>query len=388
MLRRLLHLAPAACVALAACGTGEDGPHSAAPPGAPVSVGTEPRASVGVMEGDPMLELHRVVTPFLLGDGRLVVPVAGHRTIRLFSAEGAFITELGGPGEGPGEFASLGAAWARGDTIEAFDGSLRRITRFLPDRSFDVVSLDPVPSAQSAIPGALPDGWALMGVERAGVDRRDHLAVHHFARDGAHLGRVTELEGMARYRHPAGAGPHPLSPTARGRVAAGRLYLGDTLVPALRVLDALPEPAEHEVRWGVRDRPSVASVFRQVVDAAVAGADAGEADFLRERLEAAALPDDLSIFWDFMVDEEGFIWIRPYEPSEHAIALGASPLGGPGPGGEWLILSSEGDEVGQITIPDGLEPLHVTADAVVGIHRDGWDVESVRVHPLERSGGR
>ena len=55
-----------------------------------------------------------------------------------------------------------------------------------------------------------------------------------------------------------------------------------------------------------------------------------------------------------------------------------------GPGGNWLVISPEGAEVGWLEMPEGLEPVQITSDAVVGIYRDELGVESVRVHSLSR----
>ena len=83
-------------------------------------------------------------------------------------------------------------------------------------------------------------------------------------------------------------------------------------------------------------------------------------------------PDLLSSFWRFLVDEDGFVWVRPYEPLEHALALGGRPSG---PGGEWLVISPDGSEGGRIEVPAGLELVQVTSSSVVGLHRDDLGIE-------------
>ncbi|MDE2754796.1 MAG: hypothetical protein OXI83_19675, partial [Gemmatimonadota bacterium] len=139
--------------------------------------------------GDLHQEFDGVVRPFVLPDGRLVVPNAGGYDIRVFTEGGEFLDGLGGRGEGPGEFMYLSAAWPRGDTIEAFDGDLRRITRFLPDGSTEVV-----PIAGGEYPdlglgaGPLGRGWTLGGVVAAGFGQRDRISVQHSDRAGGRLG--------------------------------------------------------------------------------------------------------------------------------------------------------------------------------------------------------
>src|SRR5687768_15597263 len=112
-------LAIVTCV-LAACG-GDRTASTALPAGAPVAIADSARLQLGVISGDSILEFDRVTTPFVLADGRVVVPLRGKSVIRVFAPDGSHQATLGRYGEGPGEFTALGGAWARGDTIEALD---------------------------------------------------------------------------------------------------------------------------------------------------------------------------------------------------------------------------------------------------------------------------
>jgi hypothetical protein len=49
-----------------------------------------------------------------------------------------------------------------------------------------------------------------------------------------------------------------------------------------------------------------------------------------------------------------------------------------------MLFAPDGTEVGAVTIPAELEPVFITAEAVVGISRDPLGVEPVRVHRLDR----
>lgn len=367
---------------LAGCVSGDGGEADApVPPGTPLEIDSEPRLSIGVVEGDTLRQFHEVVTPFLLPNDRLVVPVAGAREIRVFGPDGDFVRSLGGPGEGPGEIGSLDAAWTRGDTVEAFDSGLHRILRFHPDGSVESVQLEGIPSAQRAVPGALQGGWVLYGVSDAGMGRRDEMTVHRFARDGSHRGVIARVKGMARFRTPAIGGPDPLSPRALFGLNRGEVYVAETLSPRIRVFDPSGN-LKREITWEPKDSPSGDAVVQEVVDSAVARAESGEATALRRRLESFPVRERVSAFWDFIVDDEGYLWIRPFEPIRHARALGG--FDGPGPGGRWLLITPDGARVGSVEMPDELEPIRITSDAVIGIRRDALGVESVGVHSLER----
>jgi hypothetical protein len=339
--------------------------------------------SVGVVEGDPNQEFDRVVTPFLMSDGRLIVPVAGARSIRVFDEQGFFSYSLGGEGAGPGEFRSLTAAWARGDTIEAMDDRLRRITRFIPGGSVEVVDLQSEVRDLSAVAGPVPEGWIAGGVAVGDAARRDSIVLRWFDRTGADRGATGTVEGYARYRTAFMSGPEPLSPRPMLQVTGGRAWVAESLTPAIRVLTPMGA-LDREIAWQPETARTPRDVLSLVIDSAVSRAPEGRAEALRRHLEAAEVPDRLSVFWKFIVEDDSFIWIRSFDPLKHAAALGGLSLTGGGAGGQWSILSPDGKLVGTMDVPADLEVVGITPGAVVGIARDALGVESVRVHRLER----
>lgn len=375
------HIAPILAGALLLACSAEDGDDVDAPGsvGAPLEIEAEPRLTLGVVEGDTIQEFHRIVSPFLMPDGRLVVPLSDAGTLRVFAANGTYIRSLGRPGSGPGEFSYIGAAWPRGDTIEVLDGMRRRIVRFTPDDAIDEIGLPAtLRDASRAFP--LGEGWAVAGVASAGNGQRDRLVMHHISRDGADHGELAATEGMARFGAPGlGSGPEPLSPNGVLTVRNDRVYVGETLTPLIRVVDA-EGGALREIRWQPAQQPDPHAVLNEVIDSALARTPAAQTDWARRRFEAAPVPGALSIFWDVLVDELDFVWIRSYEPLRHAFALG----GRAGAGGAWRVFAPDGQEVGDIVMPADLEPVQITRDAVVGIARDDLGVERIRVHELRR----
>ena len=353
--------------------------------GAPLEIEAEAVLSVGVVAGDSLQEFDRVRTPFVFPDGRLVVPLGGSRDIRVFTQEGEFVERLGGRGEGPGEFVDLSAAWPRGDTIEAFDGLLRRVTRFLPDGSVEVVPITHGSQPDlSFAAGPLEEGWALGGVVSGGPGDRDLIVFHHFDRTGRHLGELDSIGGIVRYMAEGYGGPEPLSPRAVAASDGTHLYLGDTRVPSIRRV-RLPGIVDGEIAWEPAESESAEAVLDQVIDVAVSRAPADRASVTRTRLEAARVPSELSVFWDFLLDPEGFLWVQPYQPLAHSFALGARYLGGVGNGGAWWVFTADGHYAGSIEVPDGLELTQITRTSVVGIRRDPLGVESVHVHRVRRN---
>lgn len=348
-----------------------------ATPGAPAEIEGTPYRTVGEVPGDTLQELFGVVTPFLLPDGRLVVPVAEAGVIRVFGPDGAFQRSLGRRGDGPGEFTRLSTAWSRGDTIEAYDQALMRVTRFPPDGAAEVIPVQG-PGRLESVPGALPDGWLFVAIAGGAPSGRDRLVYHRFARDGTYLGELAELEGMHRFRTDGLVGPDPLSPMARVAVAGGRVYLAETFTPAVTVVDS--GGTRREVTWEAGTSASPEAAFQAILDSADARAASGRSPAIRRQIGAFPVRDRVPAFWDFRVDAEGFLWVQPFVPGKHSMAL----MGGSRGDGEWWILSSEGARVGSVTVPEGLHPTQITADAVVGVFRDPLGVESVRVHRLLR----
>ncbi len=380
-----LPLTLGALITLAGC---DAAPEAGSPqvdvPGEPLSVETEPLLSVGVVTGDTLQEFDRVVTPFVLPDGQLVVPLRGSSDIRVFGQDGAFAGRLGGGGDGPGEFRYLSGAWPRGDTIEAFDGRLRRVTRFLPDSAVEVVAIasGEYPDMVNAL-GPMEEGWAVGGVASGRPGQRDMFMFHHFDRDGTHLGELASSGGMIRYAGGNYSGPEPMSPRSVFRSDGTRLYFGDTLEPLIRRVRS-PGTMDTEIEWAASQSGSAEDVFDEVIDEAVFRAAPDRAEETRQRLQAAPASTQLSVFWDFHVDPAGFIWIQPYEPTAHAFAVGAPYRGGVGSGGAWQVMTPDGQFAGSVDVPDGLEITQITDSSIVGIRRDELGVETVHVHRVNR----
>jgi len=349
------------------------------PGGAPTEVASDPHRVVG--DASSGVDLHQVVTPFLMEDGRLVIPERDG-SIRIFGPEGDLLETLGGSGSGPGEFRAITGAWARGDTLEVHDMGVGRLTRFLPEGSLQLIDLREVPFIEP-IAGALPDGWAFTRIRAAPLGGRDDMAVVRVNAEGELLGEVAELQGMERHALPGASGPGPLSPRIRVAVGGGVLHLAETEMPVIRRLTPEGEVAG-EVRWDPGLLPSPQEARQQVMDSIEARAEPAERPALMERMAAFPVEDRVPEFSDFRVDPEGFYWIQPFEPGRHSMALGW--VGGGRTDGEWWIVGDDGARLGSVTVPEGLRISQITRDAVVGVHRDALGVESVRVYALERAG--
>jgi hypothetical protein len=382
MMRRFRVALPLIVLYACSAAGGDTDQLAEAPPNTPLEISQEPILVLGVEDGDPDQVFHQISTPFVLPDGTIAIPLSGQSEVRIFDDQGELIRTLGGVGQGPGEFERLGASWSRGDTIEVLDLALQRLTRFIPEAELQIVRL-----ARRVMwgLGATVEGWILLDMAEVGQARdnpRDQLVVYQFDRAGEHVADLTRVEGIRRVSLPGFMAAEIFSPTARFAVRGEHLYVGDTLEPEIRVLDgtgtvirrirvtpqtmAKPSAALEQVRVSMgRESPMDARTTRALFD--------------------QPLPEQLPAFSDFLVDDEGFVWVRPYVPTRDATVVGGNPsFHQSSAGGQWNIFSPDGVLVGTIDMPTDLEPYHVTVNAVVGIARDALGVERVRVHAVIR----
>jgi hypothetical protein len=353
------------------------------PVGTPLEIDAEPRIVVGVVDGDPAQEFTDVVTPFLMGDSLLVVPTRGHREIRLFDNSGEFVGSYGGVGEGPGEFIQLGGAWFRGDTIEVFDIGLQRVTRFPPGGVPEVTTLQGAYVMWGV--GELSGNWLLVNLARPGLTRenpRDEWAIHYFGRSGEHVASLGRVQGIRRFMIGGTIATDPFSPSARFVVHGDEIYVGDTFTPEVRVLDTDGRQLRTIVlneEDAIEPSEALARLRARLEDLLPLSDDAAQ------RLNAAPPPEGIPYFTDVLVDQEGFVWVRPYVPERDATTVGGRPdVHVNNAGGEWHVYSAEGARVATVLMPEDLAPYQITSTAVVGVARNDLDVEAVRVHPLVR----
>ena len=99
-----------ASVGATACGTAD---HSEAQ-AAIWAMSSEPSLTIGKLDGAAEYLFHQIVRARLLPDDRIAVADRGLSTVRVYGPEGDFVVEMGGAGEGPGEFTDLRDIWMAG----------------------------------------------------------------------------------------------------------------------------------------------------------------------------------------------------------------------------------------------------------------------------------
>ena len=348
----------------------------------------EPELSIGEMDGSPEILFTSVQRVRLLADGGVAVADGGTSTVRIFESDGGFRLELGGPGEGPGEFARLSDFWLeRGDRIAAFDPGLHRVTRYEIDGIL-TSSTQLVPPGGRTLGGSMDvllgsfgdggvgAGWTAFGGMSPGETSVDRFLLTRFGADGTFQSLLAEETGLHRIFFPeGGGGPLPFSPLPYAAVVRDSLYYADGLSGHIEV----------------RDRDG--NVGRRIslpgppgdVDAALATLESRLGDdgmYTVERLRETPRPDVIPRIAGLLADDVGRLWVRRYDADRDALW---APGGSRRTGGTWWVFDGSGEHIATVELPANLKLMDIRGDRLAGVNRDDLDVERVVVHRIGRS---
>lgn len=366
------------------CGVVACGPPEGFPDVPTWRLSTVPVTTIGRTEGDSTHLFQRIAGVELLADGRVVVADGGLSVVRVFDADGRFLTQMGRRGDGPGEFGELSSLFlVLPDTVVTWDHALRRLTFFTPEGELaQSLVLDVSPSSAGVgsldfVVGALSDGAIAMGA--SGFASRsplgaDRISLERFARDGSHLGRAAETTGLVRAELGERVfGPVPFSPYPYRATFRSMIYHTNGASPAVFVWSG---GAQRTLRL-----PAERHDLDRAWAALVEGVDEGGSAFYVDLLPSAPHPDSLPHVSGLMVDDRGRAWTKRYDPSTDALWLGH---GAHAPGGTWWVTEPNGDIIASVRVPGGFAPYGVVADRVVGVRTDALGVERVEVHTVRR----
>lgn len=335
-------------------------------------------------DGAMETEFLRISSAWRATDGTIVVVNGGSRELRYFSATGAFLRSFGRQGEGPGEFRSVGWSTHAGDTAIVYDGSLRRITWVhagLPN-GHSIRRVSTTDDRGPDVVGRLEDGrWLVHALSNPDVNARGRQRPTGYAgllaSDAS--GRVEWLaEGPDLSLFVSGASEKMVSvgvaafPASFAMSASGRrIWLGDRAEDSVTMIDAAS---------GVRTVVRLPDAPTMLTRSFVAAERAGELDLARtaaqrrmveRKYEADLLPDRLPAFGEMVPGLEGSVWV------ERLTSVVADST-------RYVVISPNGSVVARVTAPPGFRVTDVGSDVVVGVHRDGDGVETVRAYRLTR----
>jgi len=358
------------------------------PPGTGWRLATEPTLTIGDESGDLNYVFQGVSQALRMDDGTIVVVDRLASQISLFDPTGVFIRNLGGRGEGPGEFQFLQDAWARGDTIRASDGRLSRISVF--DRGGNVLETIPVEVApgmgSSTALTQFADGAILVsnapsGGVRLGTGDVIEGGVWTLSRHspgGRFMNAISGLRESSRWEHGMqGLPPGVYLPFSVGipAYASGQnhIYAGRGIEPGIGRWN-LDGTLFRLIRWSAPERPVSDEDRRRFREANSVAPRYVEPTAWNRYLREIPFPERIPVYRRLLVDAERNLWAERYrapwedEPS-------------------WYVFDEQGAWLGEVAMSPGLHVFEIGTDYVLGRYRDEFDVQSVVMIPLDRGVG-
>ncbi|MFW6078356.1 MAG: hypothetical protein ACODAE_01965 [Gemmatimonadota bacterium] len=398
----VLAAAAAAALALGACGAGDAPPSDAvverdsagirivenrAPAwtaGEAWRLADRPSLDIGAPDGPPEQQLFRVTGAVRLSDGRIVVANGGTRELKFYDAAGSHLRTVGGEGGGPGEFDNL--SWlgrTRSDTLLVWDNGARRLSTFDPAGEFvsSVQAGADLSGFLALIVGVFDDGSMILRpgesaatfMGRPTGELRDTVALVRFDRSGAPMDTVGRFAGPERFVFQRESG-FSLADVFFGRetftaLRGDRLFVADSDRYEVAAYDAAGE-----LRALVRRTHEPVAVrsddVEAVRDAILAGIEGEEQRRRREEVLAEAPSrETLPAIGDLVVDRASRIWLEAYR------APGVDER-------RWSVFDADGRWLGSLEMPVGLDVLEIGESYVLGVERDAFDVEYVRLYEV------
>jgi hypothetical protein len=364
----------------------------------------QPALDIGTTTGAPEYELAGAHSPVRLSDGRIVVANGQTNELRFYDATGKYIRSAGRTGEGPGEFSQLyRLRKIAGDSLVALN-PISTTSIFTADgRYIRRFRLDPVPLRLNIWwIGWLSDGTLLaFSLVREGTRERDdqgHIDVPprppgyrdslmHFLYDsnGRLLDSIGKMPGQflsddnrafdpnaayafhqERFYH----SPGNLIEIRVFRSRARERRNGETGSPIVQL--------ERVIRLPTQDLSVTDSIKQDYMrrmrarNDRLQKSDPRMGPMLERALASTAFPATIPAHAQRMlVDALGNIWLQNYKID----------AGGPD---TWKVFNVDGAWLGEITMPVRFSVSEIGPDYVLGIWRDEYDVQHVRMHRLEK----
>lgn len=369
--------------------------------------------SIGALDGEEWETFSDISSIAFDREGNLLVLDRGNQRVVKVDGTGELLAEMGGAGEGPGEFSAPSALSVLPDgTIVVFDIRKRGFSIFHPDGTFSHTV--PLSGGYDALPGrgmtahpsggVVSTGMTMVRVSREGTETSGDSPtrpIYRFSMDDG------SWEAMFRAWRPAGSGPPKITPRSGGvavvyagageRVFEADLHYGilpdgslvvvDSVTYAVKVVGedgtirrTLARPIEpREVTRRDEEREQA----RRMEDLATGGGSSislsgsggvsravPSAEARRSIAENLEFADEIPVIQGLAVDAEGHIWV---ERCGREVGEGG-PIDLLAGGGEYLGTLDR-DEV---RIPDAFGP----GGLVAFIEVDELDVPRIEVKRL------
>lgn len=337
-----------------------------------------------VIGGDtlPGHDLFRVGWPVRAPDGNVVLADGSTNEIRVFDSSGRLVSSFGGTGGGPEEFRGIARLWLLPpDTVMTFDGGSARVAFW----SMSGTLLSSVSLPLELRPNVIrrtSDG-SFIGVLRAPIQRRsqgelwiDSVSLIRIAADGMSHSELGKYPQTTTYAGPSPTGSGqmnqnlPLEPRGYFVAHDSAVFVGysDKWEITRLNLDGSPNDT---LRRSAPRRAFTQELKERWMDELAARGTPDQQLELRQFFSAFPTPDSLPTYDRLMVDDEGCLWVRA-----NMAPGAATPI--------WSVFSPDSRWLGEVILPQNLEPTHIGSDFVVGLARGEDDVELVVVFALDR----
>lgn len=330
-----------------------------------------------------------------LGDGRIVVADVAANRLLVFDSTGRYLRALGRAGDGPGEFRYIGSVSALpGDSLATFDGRLRRLSLWHPDRGF----VRAIPVGGGSLESWPEDAWlwrdSLVVVLQLSVTPQDSVAPGSGVRrwpmrarltlhdlGGSILGTSPEFAGKYSGLHATGDTRLPFSNQPFIAVARDRVYFGSGDRFALSYLDTAFAWAG-DLRWPGQQEALTPEEVNQVrTEAEILAATRMPPARARARLAnsfaSEILPKERPAIGRVFVAPDGNLWIERFEATRLGPALQKA-------GKRWTVLAADGRPLARVALPAGSRLEAVRNSHAILVLRDSLNIQTVAVRELLR----
>jgi hypothetical protein len=365
--------------------------------GAGWSLSAAPVLQIGVEEGDSMYQIFRVTAARWLPSGRIAVANSGSNTIRLYDEQGQFLREVGGEGDGPGEFRSIVALEGEGDgpgefrsivalerfggdSLAAYDWRSKRVSLFTGEGDFvrairlHQPGVEPIFGAHPLKDGSLVVGtmWGspVVGRDFATGLHRSQQPVFRYGSTGELLDTVGLFPGLEVYvGRDRSIGYAPFGHITTIDVFDDLVYVGTG--DRMEVRAYSPEGDLERIIRGPRldltvSQELIAQYREQTLEEI---SDPNMRARGEARLRELEYPKYRPAYVEILVDASGNLWASRYEAHPRCSST-------------WTVFDSAARLLGDVNFPDCFRVFDITDRLIVKLWQDQSDVEYVQMYEI------
>lgn len=346
------------------------------------SLAPTPDVDIGSADAEEAYSVYRVADALRLADGRIVVANGGAADIRYYAADGTHLRTSGGRGDGPGEFQALQRLiLAPPDSVLVVDRARTTVLDATGAYARDFRT-DGAGTRVSVV-GRLRDG-RMVGAGNvplgesipSGLHRSD-IAFLTLTATGEVVDSIVVVPGSERTIHVEGETGRiqsimvtsvPFGKSTVYAAAGDVLAVATQEAPEIRVFGA-----EGTLRRIIRTGTPMPPVTEEHLAAAFERQrEAMPAERREEALKRPEWPHAGKVvppFGALEIDDDGNFWVADYDDRIR------TP-------GAWSVHDADGRLIARVRMPERFRPMHIGPDFVLGVERDDYDVEHVRLYRL------